>query len=200
MAHTSITSPLLVCLTGGIATGKSRVEQFLANQGWVTICTDRLVHELYGTDVALVEEIVKHFGPSVRAADGGINRSELALKVFSDASSLQQLNALVHPKVRLQWQQRSLESIKKGKRTLVVIPLAYETQLEREFKETWVVACSAQEQKIRMEQRGLSALEIEQRLGSQWPLQKKIDLADRVIWNNGSWDVTQEQLQRIGRN
>ncbi len=192
----SSTSPL-ICLTGGIATGKTSVASWFAARNWAVICTDEIVHRLYEPDQDLPREIAHEFGPTVITPEGRVNRSELAKIVFKEKGTLQRLMGLVHPKVRAVWKKQAAEAVYCGKKTMIIIPLAYETQIEKEFQQVWVVACSDQEQKNRLYQRGLNEAQIKQRLSSQWPLQKKMDLADLVIWNNGPWSLTEEQLGKI---
>ncbi len=188
---------VLVCLTGGIATGKSRVANWFTGKGWNILCADEIVHHLYEPGQELPKEIAREFGPSVLTAEGGIDRSSLGKIVFQDESALKRLMGLVHPRVRKVWKKAAAESICNEKKTIVVIPLVYETQTENEFDQIWVVACSAKTQQTRLYQRGFNEIEIERRLKVQWPLQRKIDFADRVIWNNDSWPLTEEQLARL---
>ncbi len=190
----------LFCLTGGIATGKSRVADWFAVKGWRVICTDTIVHHLYQFDQDLIKTIVQSFGPNALTKEGSINRSELGKIVFQDHTALQRLNALVHPRVRVEWKKQSTEALHKKEKTLVVIPLAFETCVEKEFSEVWVVACSIENQKLRLQERGLNKKQIEERISAQWPIQKKIDLADRVVWNDGAWSLTEQQLEQIFLN
>jgi dephospho-CoA kinase len=161
------------------------------------ICTDQIVHELYRPGQPLPNEIARILGDRMLTSDGGVNRAALAKTVFSDATALQRLNALVHPVVREAWNKRAALSLEKALRTMVVIPLAYETQATGEFQQTWVVACSHSEQRNRLRQRGMDDAQIEQRFAAQWPLQKKLDLADVVVWNNGPWHLTEQQLEQV---
>jgi dephospho-CoA kinase len=190
-------APLQICLTGGVATGKSRVAGWFMARGWKVICTDQIVHELYEPGTPLVHAIAHEFGPEVLTHEGRVNRVELGKRVFTDESARNRLNALVHPKVREEWRKQAAEGKVQGQKVMVVIPLAYETQVQEEFSQVWVVACSDAEQKKRMEQRGFQGEESSQRVASQWPLQKKIDLADVVIWNNADWELTEQQLEQI---
>ncbi len=190
-------SSALVCLTGGIATGKSRAGDWFAAHGWSVICTDQIVHQLYAAGQSLPKEIAVEFGTDILAPNGSVHRAKLGKIVFQDPLALQKLNALVHPKVREAWLMASKVSLAKGLPTMVIIPLAYETGAEKEFKQMWVVACSPAEQRRRLAGRGLSKVQIEQRLGAQWPIQKKIDQADRVVWNNADWSLTKVQLAQL---
>jgi dephospho-CoA kinase len=45
--------------------------------------------------------------------------------------------------------------------------------------------------------RGLSDQQIRGRLSAQWPLEKKIELADFVVWTEGSFELYRLQLERI---
>ena len=187
----------LICLTGGVVTGKSRIANWFKEQGWIVICTDEIVHSLYEPGQPLPHEIAHEFGKEILDSKGGVDRKELAKIVFRDPSALRRLNELVHPKVRLEWKRKVAENQGKGKEILVVIPLAYETQVVSEFHEIWVAACSESEQRHRLRDRGFDDFQIKDRLATQWPLQKKIDLANVVIWNNNSWSLTKEQLSLI---
>jgi dephospho-CoA kinase len=188
------TQPTLLCLTGGIGTGKSKISDFLKEKGWKTICTDEIVHQLYQPNQTIPRLLAKEFGPSVLAQDGSVNRAQLGKIVFESEAARQRLNQIVHPEVRKTWMGRSAEFIQQGKQTVVVIPLAYETNVIKEFNAVWVVACNAETQKERLRGRGLSDADIERRIQAQWPLQKKVDLADAVIWNNADWSLTERQI------
>jgi dephospho-CoA kinase len=184
-----------ICLTGGIATGKSRVGDWLSKNGWKVICTDEIVHQLYQPGQPLVKEIIREFGVGVESSSGGINRKALGEIVFRETSARNRLNALVHPCVRREWKRLARISIEAKNPTMVVIPLAYETGVDKEFSEVWVVACTEARQMERLQSRGLDEASARRRISAQWPLQKKIDLADRVLWNQNSWELTEEQLQ-----
>jgi dephospho-CoA kinase len=186
-----------VCLTGGIATGKTRVSSSFEELGWKSICTDEIVHRLYRPGGKLPQKIADEFGRSVLDAAGGVNRKALAEIVFSEPESLKRLNSIVHPEVREIWRSELARKTQEGFSSIVVIPLAFETEVTKEFNETWVVACSRAQQRARLSARGLQDAEIDQRLAAQLPLQFKIDRAHRVIWNDSTWVRTEEQIKLI---
>jgi dephospho-CoA kinase len=104
----------------------------------------------------------------------------------------------LHPVIRAAWKERVRQAGEEGlRRVVVVIPLLFETGAEREVDETICVACSAATQRERLLKRGWTAGEIEARVAAQWPVARKMDAADRVIWSEGSLDVTEEQASRI---
>jgi dephospho-CoA kinase len=187
----------LICLTGGVATGKTRVGDWFESHGWTVVCTDKIVHELYEPGQKLPPLIEKEFGPKVLTQKGRVDRKILADIVFNDAKALLRLNEIVHPSVRDEWKKQAEISRSKGKSAMVMIPLAYETNVTAQFDQTWVVACNMSEQKKRLAERGISFTQVEQRIAAQMALQKKIDLADIVIWNNDSWNITESQLSHL---
>lgn len=188
-----------VCLTGGIASGKSRVSQWFSDRGWTVVCTDEIVHELYRPGQAVAASVAREFGPGVVAKDGSVDRGRLGEIVFADPAKLGRLNELVHPAVREAWRARADRASAEGRATMVVIPLAYEADVAGEFDEVWVVACSSRSQEERLAARGLGRGAIARRVAAQLPLQAKVDRADRVVWNDGPWDAAVEQLERLER-
>ncbi|MDD2706688.1 MAG: dephospho-CoA kinase [Verrucomicrobiae bacterium] len=188
---------MLIGLTGGMATGKSKVGDWFAQRGWAVICSDRIVHELYEPGQPLPARIAECFGAGVLTTEGRVDRRRLGEKVFGDEEGLKRLNAMVHPEVQKVWRLRSREALGRGQSVMVVIPLLYEAGVEKEFEQVWVAACSAAEQKRRLLARGLDEKMISTRLAAQWGLQKKIDLASRVVWNDAGWDLTEKQLMLL---
>ena len=90
---------LLLGLTGGIGSGKSTVSAEFARRGAVVIDADLVVRELQSPGGAVLSAMVEHFGETILAADGTLNRQAVADVVFNDPEELKALNAIVHPKV-----------------------------------------------------------------------------------------------------
>ena len=90
---------LLLGLTGGIGSGKSTVSAEFARRGAIVIDADLVVRELQSPGGAVLAAMVEHFGDTILAADGTLNRQSVADIVFNDPEQLKALNAIVHPKV-----------------------------------------------------------------------------------------------------
>jgi len=186
-------------LTGGIAAGKSTVGARWRAADVAVVEADDLAHRALEPETQTHQEIVKTFGPGVRNADGTINRSRLGEIVFSDERKRLALNQIVHPAVRRMWQE-TLDRLEAGGRTRTVvlcIPLLYEVGAETEMDGVVVVGCSEQTQMARLAAKGLDAAQAGARIKSQDPIQKKMDKADFVIWNDGSLRVLAEQADII---
>lgn len=189
---------LLVGLTGGIGMGKSTVADYLAGRGEKVIDSDLLARQVVEPGQPALEEIRRVFGEEVFAAGGALERKELARIVFEDEPSRKKLEAILHPRIRELW-RRQAEAWRtlRENRAFVVIPLLYETGAESELDRVVCIACSAGVQKGRLEARGWSRREMEQRIKAQWPIGTKMDRADAVIWNESTKAVCAEQCTRL---
>lgn len=185
-------------LTGGIGMGKSTVAQFLQQRGVPVVDTDALARKVVEPGQPALAAIQEMFGAAVLGSDGALRRDELARRVFASDMSRKQLEAILHPRIRALWQAQVEEWRATGVRLgVVVIPLLFETNAAKSFDKVICVACSAASQQQRLAARSWSAEQIQQRIASQWPIEKKMTLADLVIWTEGSPDVTMTQVDRL---
>ena len=88
---------LRLCVTGGIACGKSLVGARLEALGVAVIEADTVCHGLMRAGTPLFSQIVAVFGRAILAPDGDIDRAVLGRRVFGDAVALGRLNAIMHP-------------------------------------------------------------------------------------------------------
>lgn len=185
-------------LTGGVGMGKSAVEGILRSWGIRTIDTDVLSKQLVEPGQPALEEIRILFGDSVLNGNDQLERSRLAEIVFENDSARKALEKILHPRIRAGW-TAELENlrIQRVATAVVIIPLLFETGAESEFDRTLCIACSAKSQQTRLKKRYWSDHQIQQRIAAQWPIEKKMLKADYVIWNEGSMNVTAEQLRRV---
>ena len=87
----------IICLTGGIAAGKSTAARYFATRGAKVIDADQLGHATYEAGTAANDRLVETFGDAVRAEDGGIDRKALGGMVFGKPEALKQLTDIVWP-------------------------------------------------------------------------------------------------------
>lgn len=185
-------------VTGGVGMGKSATDALLRQRGVPVVDTDLLARELVEPGQPALGEIVQLFGAEMIGADGILRRKELARIVFRDATARQQLERILHPRIQRLWQDQFAAWRAEGRGlAVVVIPLLFETNVQSELDATLCVACSAAVQRERLRARGWTTEQIEQRIGAQWPIERKIALADYVIWTEAGFDVHAQQLERI---
>ena len=74
----------IIGITGGIASGKSTVTNFLRHKGFEVVDADALVHQLQKPGGRLYQVLVKHFGEKILLENGELNRHLLASLIFSN--------------------------------------------------------------------------------------------------------------------
>jgi dephospho-CoA kinase len=185
-------------LTGGIGMGKSTVAQWLDRCGKPVVDTDILARQIVAPGQTALGEIQNAFGPEIVSEDGRLFRDKLAQIVFSSDANREKLEQILHPRIRELWKnQVALWRSESRSFAVVVIPLLFETGAESEFDVTVCVACSAATQRERLLARGWSQDQLEQRIAAQWPIQKKMERSDHVVWSEGGLDVLTDQVDRI---
>lgn len=189
--------PIIVGLTGNIATGKSTVLAYLRHKGAHIIDADRLAHAAMAPSGPAYAAVVAAFGPGVVAADGQIDRLALGRIVFADAAALQRLEAIVHPAV-FQLAQAELATTTAPVVILEAIKLLESGRLLTLCNEVWVVTAAPEIQMARLlTLRGMSETEAAQRMAAQSSQAEKVQRATRVIDNSGTTDELAAQLDAI---
>jgi dephospho-CoA kinase len=178
-------------LTGGMGCGKSTTLRLFGERGWDVFEADACVRSLLAEDPEVREAVAEGFGHEVMANDGTVDRAALARIVFAHSSKLDQLEAILHPRVRAAWQRKLNEGLA---RLVVEIPLLFEKSLASLFDVTVCVASSPSVQQKRLRERGLEDDQIQQRLARQWPLTRKMEAADHVLLNDGSLAHLESQI------
>ena len=188
-----------VGLTGGIATGKSSTLERWCSLGAASLDADEYAHRALTPDTPTWEEVVHTFGPKILNKNKTVNRPKLGNIVFADDRKREALNRIIHPAVERMWKE-DMERLKREGRAdvaVAAIPLLYEVGAESQFDCVVTVACSERTQLSRLARKGLSKTQARDRIHAQWPLPKKMDRTDFVIWNDGSLKVLQQQAEII---
>lgn len=180
-----------VCLTGGIASGKSLLSHYLNELGVKTIDADDIVHELIPPE----------------------ERERLRKVVFNDPAARKELESRIHPLVR----QRILEELERGQspsptpppthssthpltHPIAVIPLLFEVQWEKDYDIIVCILSSREKQIERMTAlRGYSRAEAEARLAAQMDPALKAAKSDYVILNDSTDEDLKAEAQKLVR-
>jgi len=185
-------------LTGGIGMGKSTAAELLRQRGLPVVDSDVIARQIVEPGQPALSEIQRLFGAEIIGNDGHLRRDELARRVFADAEARRKLEEILHPRIRAIWQAQLQAWRAEVRHTAVaVIPLLFETHAAGDFDSTVCVACSASTQHRRLRDRGWTDEEIHRRIAAQLPVEKKMLLADYVVWTEGPLDAHEAQLRRI---
>ena len=191
--------PILIGLTGGIASGKSTVIQYLRYQGYPVIDADKLGHKVLEPSNPGYSKVVEKFGASILNKDKSVNRLILGGIVFSDPSKLQALNEISHPLIA-ELVIKEFESIVSDDSNGIVFleaALLIEANWYNMCQQIWVINLEVSEERRRLQKRDdLSESEARSRLESQLNIKERLAYADVVLDNNGSRKDLLSQTQQ----
>ncbi|NEO73710.1 dephospho-CoA kinase [Moorena sp. SIO3H5] len=184
----------IIGLTGGIATGKTTVSNYLADTYRLPILdADIYAREAVQSDSPILKQIYQRYGLQVQHSDGTLNRKRLGEIIFSNPAERQWLEEQIHPYVRDRFQSE-LDTIL-APTVILVIPLLFEAKMTDLVTEIWVVSCSPEQQLRRIQKRDrISKEQAQARINSQLPLQQKIALADKVLDNSSTKEALIQQV------
>ena len=176
-------SDIVIGLTGGIGSGKSTVADLFAAQGVAVVDTDLIAHDLTGPTGAAMPEILAAFGDSVRQPNGGLDRVAMRRQVFADPQVRQQLEGILHPRIRSEAERRC--RLATTPYVLLVVPLLIESGAYRDrVRRVLVVDCDEATQVARVVARsGLSPDEVRRIIATQLARAERLAAADDVIVN-----------------
>ena len=178
---------ILIALTGGIGSGKSRAAAILEEFGAHSISADTLAREVLERGENGYNEVIAHFGDEI-LKEGQIDRKKLAEIVFNDSKQLEVLESITHPLIRAKFisETRALPES-----TVVVyeIPLLAESisrQKQLDFDHVLVLQSNSEIRVSRLIERGFSAKEAQLRIANQHSDQQRKEIATHLINNEGS--------------
>ena len=177
----------IIGITGGIASGKSTVTNFLRQKGFEVVDADALVHQLQKPGGRLYQILVEHFGEKVLLEDGELNRPLLASLIFSNSEEREWSKQTQGQIIREELGSLRDKLSQTDDVFFMDIPLLFEQDYASWFDETWLVYVRLDTQLDRLMNRDqLSKESAETRLASQWPLEEKKKFATYILDNNGS--------------
>ena len=188
----------IIGITGGIASGKSTVTNFLREKGFQVVDADTVVHQLQKPGGRLYQLLVQHFGQKIILENEELNRPLLASLIFSNPEerewSKQTQGEIIREElVALRDQLTQTEAI-----FFMDIPLLFEQNYATWFDETWLVYVNYDIQLERFMKRDqLSKEVVESRLATQWSLDEKKKFASHILDNNGSRDQLVSQVVKL---
>ena len=189
----------VICLTGGIASGKSTAARFLREQGAHVIDADVLGHRTYEPGSPAHAQVANVFGRDVLAADGSIDRKALGAKVFGKPAELKKLTDIVWPAIRRLAEEEIAQVRAAGSARVIVLEAAvlFEAGWQDIGEEVWVNIVDRDVAIARAMQRdNIAQATVERRLDAQLSNAERIARADVVIDNNGTPDEMLAQLRR----
>ncbi len=188
-------------ITGGIATGKSAAAKYLKEVKKLLILdADVFAKEAISAKKDTIKKIINRFGKEILTGEfinQRLNRKKLAKIIFDNEGERIWLEQLIHPIVNARFKQE-LEKYKDRESLVLVIPLLFEANLTDICSEIWLINCDSEIQIQRLMRRDmLTRAEAQKRIRTQWPLNKKKALSDKIIDNNYTLKNLFENIEKL---
>ena len=178
---------ILIALTGGIGSGKSRAAAILEEFGAHSISADSLAREVLERGEDGYNEVVAYFGDEI-LNEGQIDRKKLAEIVFNDSKQLEVLESITHPLIRAKFVSQT-RGLPENSVVVYEIPLLAESisrQKQLDFDHVIVLESKTETRVARLIERGLSAKEAQLRIANQYSDAERKEIATHLIKNEGS--------------
>ncbi|GMA31160.1 dephospho-CoA kinase [Litorihabitans aurantiacus] len=188
--------PVLVGLTGGIASGKSTIARLLAERGAQVVDADALAREVLEPGTPGLAAVVERFGSGVLGPDGVLDRAALARVVFADEAARRDLEGVVHPAVGERF-ARVVDAAAAGEVIVHDVPLLVENGLAPRYD--LVVVADAPEP-VRLERavaRGMTREQAAARIAAQASDADRRAVADVLIDTGAAIEVTTDAVARL---
>ena len=178
---------ILIALTGGIGSGKSRAAAILEEFGAHSISADTLAREVLERGEDGYNEVVAYFGDEI-LNEGQIDRKKLAEIVFNESKQLEVLESITHPLIRAKFVSQT-RGLPENSVVVYEIPLLAESisrQKQLDFDHVIVLESETETRVTRLIERGLSAKEAQLRIANQYSDAQRKEIATHLIKNEGS--------------
>jgi len=186
---------MIIGLTGGIGAGKSVIGRILESFGFPVYYSDFEAKKLMNTDPIIREELSKLLDEEIYKS-GQLDRERLAKIIFSSAGLRDEVNHLIHPRVREHFNLFCEENSMK-KLIFNEAAILFETGAYENFdKNILVIAPDELRIKRVMKRDNISAQEVKNRINAQWSDARKKKLADHIIVNDGKTALL-DQVEKI---
>ena len=178
---------MIICLTGGLASGKSTAVKHLANKGAHVIDADILGHRAYEPGNKAHAAIIAEFGKDVCGDDAYIDRRVLGGLVFGKPDQLKKLTDIVWPEIRRMAEEEITSVRSRDPNRIIILEAAvlFEAGWQDIGDQVWVIAVERETAIQRSMLRDSTVREdVEKRLDAQLTNGQRASLADHVIENN----------------
>jgi len=187
----------VVGITGGIASGKSTVVEFLTNNKFSIIDADIIARQVVEIGTVGIKQIEEYFGKAVINDNLSLNRKALRNIVFNDKSKLEILNEITHPLIikEIENQIQYFRKCNDEKVVFLDCPLLFEMKLQYLTDTVWLISTTLENQISRIIKRdNVDISEASRIISYQMSLNEKIEKSDIIIENN---DTKKELLEKI---
>jgi dephospho-CoA kinase len=185
---------LVIGLTGNIACGKSSAGKILSEMNIPILDSDAVVHKLYESNKQIQAKILEHFAT--------LDRKKISQEIFGESIDAKEkrkiLESIIHPAVDREFRNWIREN-QQSPIIVNLVPLLFEANLQSRYDFITLIKTKEELQRKRLKERNpdLSDEEIDKRIKSQMSQEKKAEMADFIIENNGPIDDLEIQIEEL---
>lgn len=185
---------MIIGITGGIASGKSLVTDYLKQKGYFVIDSDEIAHEAYNINTTEYHKILSLFSAELNG--GELDRKKIASIVFNDKEKLKALESIIHPYVFKRIEE--LKKNNKDKLIFISMPLLFEVGYDKKVDKIITVSVSETTEILRLMNRDNIDFDYaSKKIKSQMPLKEKVNNSDYIVDNNYSINETYITVDNI---
>lgn len=190
---------LKIGLTGGIGSGKTKAAEIFKSLGAAVIDADTISHQVTVPGSDCLREIRDQLGAEFLTDDNALDRKKLAAYIFSHADKKSVLEAILHPRIRLQM-LHEIEKLENADYVILVVPLLFETNFI-ELVDRVLVVDAAEPIRIQrvMARDSRSEEQIRNILKNQLDQSVRTENADDILDNNESLEKLQSSVEQLHR-
>lgn len=198
-SDTAESKPLVLALTGGIASGKTAAADCFAALGVPVIDTDLIAREVVAPGTPGLAEVTAAFGDGILDENGALDRQQLREKIFTDEAARRQLERILHPRIAARARER-ISAHSDAAYVVLVVPLLIETGRFRDADCVVVVDVPESMQIERLRNRdGIDQRRARAILETQGSRRERLAAADEVLANTGSFTDLSAGVRRLHR-
>ena len=183
-----------VGVTGGIGAGKSLICSILERMGYPVFYSDIEAKKIIISNPQVRIDLIELFGIQI-FKDHQLNRKLLANLLFSDSTLIEKMNAIVHPKVREEFENWALNQ--DSQLVFNEAAILFETGSYKNFDATILVTAPLEIRLNRVMNRGNSIrADVQKRIDNQWSDDQKVILSTYRIQNDDIQSVL-DQIDEV---
>lgn len=190
----------VIGITGGVGAGKSEILKYLKEHCRCRIImADLVAHQLEKAGQVCYDKLVGLLGTEILGADGQIEKSRMAAKIFQQKELLQQVNAIVHPAVKEYIKDAIAKERAKGEIDVLFLEAALliEDGYESIVDELWYIHTDVEVRRSRLKSsRGYSDEKIDSIIRGQLPEETFYEHCQVVLENSGTLEDVYRQIDK----
>jgi len=188
----------IIGLTGGIGSGKSTAANILQEMGLKIIDLDQIAQRVTEPGEFAYNKIAENFGTKYFDSNGKLKRKQLKQDIFVSEDLKKRVEFLLHPIIFDECKYQ-LDNLNKKEYVVIVVPLLFETKnYLKLITKSLLIDCDEELQLKRVIERDdVTEAFAKKIISSQMSRKKKLQLADKVVVNNGNVKHLKDQLEKF---